>query len=138
MEYGDLMHETLLVAHKGFSKLRCKDAFLSYLIGIAIRVLANSNRKKKPEKLSDTSDYVDGNMKTDLRVEIDQLHTALSKLPEGQRESIICFEIVGFSIKEIASLHEVGESAVKQRLRRGRIALAEIMNETSAPVKADK
>jgi len=102
---------------------------LSYLIGIAIRILANNARKMKPERLPEEVDVIDENMKTDLRIEIDQLHKALSKLPEQQKESIILFEIVGFSIKEIAALHKVGESAVKQRLRRGRMALADIMNE---------
>jgi len=123
------MNETLIKAYHGFDKLRNKKAFLSFLIGIAIRILANANRKKRPERMPDSSDFVDGSIKTDLMMEIDQLHQAISQLPDGQRESIILFEINGFSIKEIAMMHEVGESAVKQRLRRARQSLSKILNE---------
>ena len=53
------------------------------------------------------------------------LYKALSRLPEQQREAILLFEISGFSIKEIAVLQESSESAIKQRLSRGRQQLLE-------------
>ncbi len=65
------------------------------------------------------------------------MYEALSKLPEHQKESIILYEIIGFSVKEIAELHETGESAVKQRLARGRQKLIELLTETE-PVERKK
>jgi len=56
------------------------------------------------------------------------LHQALSKLPEVQKEAIILYEISGFSIKEIATIQDASEPAVKQRLKRGREKLVEILN----------
>ena len=55
------------------------------------------------------------------------LHKALAILPENQKECIILFEISGFSIKEIMAIQNVSESAVKQRLKRGRAKLVEIL-----------
>jgi RNA polymerase sigma-70 factor (ECF subfamily) len=56
------------------------------------------------------------------------LYAALNVLPEIQKESVILFEIVGYSIKEIAVLHRVSENVVKQRLFRGRNQLKQILN----------
>jgi RNA polymerase sigma-70 factor (ECF subfamily) len=61
-------------------------------------------------------------------MDIHFLYLALQQLPEEQRECIILFEISGFSIKEIAQTQQAGESAVKQRLKRGREKLIEILH----------
>jgi len=44
-----------------------------------------------------------------------------------QRESIVLFEITGFSIKEIVEIQDDSVSSVKQRLRRGRERLEKIL-----------
>ena len=49
MDYKDLMNDTLLVAYQKFESLKSKEAFLSFLFGISIRLLANNNKKKKAE-----------------------------------------------------------------------------------------
>jgi RNA polymerase sigma factor (sigma-70 family) len=60
------------------------------------------------------------------------LHVALAQLVEEQREAIILFEIAGFSIKEIVEIQAVSQSAVKQRLKRGREKLVEILTHESS------
>ncbi len=136
MEHGDLMNESLLIAFEKFDRLKEKKAFLSFLFGIAIRVLSNSKRKKKPiVSLNAKHNNYESTERTEQLTDVSFLHEALALLPEEQRESLILFEISGFSIKEIAKLHGVGESAVKQRLRRGRIKLSEILKVKSSPVK---
>ena len=46
MEYPDLMNESLLVAWDKLDTLRSDKAFLSFLFGIAIRLLAKNKRKR--------------------------------------------------------------------------------------------
>ncbi len=41
MDYKDLINESLLIAFEKFYSLKSEKAFLSFLIGISIRVLAN-------------------------------------------------------------------------------------------------
>ena len=53
------------------------------------------------------------------------LYKALNTLPTNQKEALILFEISGFSIKEVCEIQKSSESAVKQRLKRGRVALAD-------------
>jgi len=131
MEYRDLMNETLLIAFDKFDSLRSKDAFLSFLFGISVRVLSNNHQKKKEVQLIENgreektlNSIADGEALTDVHF----LYEALAMLNEEQRESIILFEISGFSIKEIATIQNSTESSVKQRLRRGRIKLNSILN----------
>lgn len=132
MDFKDLMHDTLLIAYKKFDHLLHPKAFLSFLFGISIRVLANANKKQKAELWNNDQEaykVMQTNDQTDKNTDVSLLYAALSKLPENQREAIILYEIVGFSIKEIAELHKSGESAVKQRLARGRQKLIVLLTE---------
>ncbi|MDX2359282.1 MAG: RNA polymerase sigma factor [Crocinitomicaceae bacterium] len=130
MEYNDLMNDTLLIAFEKFDTLRNQKAFLSFLCGISVRVIGNHHQKKKEYRIhkedqvfSIPDRHADAQRDTDVHY----LYQALASLNEDQREGIILFEITGFSIKEIAEIQGASESAVKQRLKRGREKLIEIM-----------
>lgn len=130
MPTEDLINETLLLAYQKIDSLRDESAFLSFLIGISARVLANAKRKKKAKTATDDfvlQQYADPNNLLEQQSEVEFLHQALARLPEAQREAIILFEITGFSIKEITAIQDCSESAVKQRLFRGRKELARIV-----------
>ena len=133
-EYRDLMNDTLVIAFQKFSELKSEKAFLSFLFGISVRVLSNQHKKRKETNQLDDDQFLNipSDSRTDSDADIYLLHKALSKLPEEQKESIILFEITGFSIKEIAGLHNVSVSAVKQRLVRGRKKLTRLL--TDAPI----
>lgn len=140
LDFRDLINESLLVAFEKFEQLRSKEAFLSFLIGVSIRILANNNRKKQEEYVYEINQFEylkDVGITPDNQADIHFLYQALSLLSEEQRESIILFELSGFSIKEIAEIHQVGESAVKQRLKRGREKLAELLTHTSSLKKGE-
>jgi len=133
MPYEDLMNETLLVAYQKIDQLKKRPSFLSFLIGISIRILANSRRKKRAIATS-FEDYPYSNYpvqqdETARFSEVELLHFALAKLPKQQREALILFEITGFSIKEIVKIQDSRISAVKQRLARGRKELARILEQ---------
>lgn len=130
MDYEDLMNETLIVAFEKFSSLRTPDSFLSFLIGISIRILANHSKKRK-EIIGNglDVDIPDTSMNAEVWTDVHFLHKALRMLEDNQRECLILFEITGFSIKEIAAIQDSSESAIKQRLRRARMRLKEILVE---------
>lgn len=130
--FKDLMHDALVVAYERFDSLKNDGAFLHFLFGIAIRLLANENRKISSERLSDhmqAYNYSVESDRTDKLLEINLLYDAISQLPDLQKESIILFEISGFSIREVAELQQSSQDAVKQRLVRGRKKLLELMTE---------
>jgi RNA polymerase sigma factor (sigma-70 family) len=72
-------------------------------------------------------------MSQEVHADTHFLHLALSQLPVAQKECVILFEISGFKIKEIAEIQSVSEDAVKQRLKRGRERLQEILTYVAKP-----
>ncbi|MEO9485483.1 MAG: RNA polymerase sigma factor [Ekhidna sp.] len=126
--YEDLMNDCLLVAYDKLDSIKDHEAFLRFLIGISRRLLANASRKMKPEPMAESMDPSErDNAETSMKVQF--LHWCLSKLPEPQKEALVLYEIVGFSIKEIAESMEVTEANVKKRLSRGRQKLKEVVAE---------
>jgi RNA polymerase sigma-70 factor (ECF subfamily) len=129
MDHQDLINETLLIAFQKLSSLRSEKYFLSFLIGISVRILSNNHKKKKEEAwpIHQGFDVEDQNADTSRNAEVYLLYQAIGLLPEDQKECLILFEISGFSIKEIMQIQDVSESAVKQRLRRARLKLLELL-----------
>lgn len=130
MDFRDLMNETLMVAFEKFDSLRSKEAFLSFLFGISIRIIGNHHQKRRTERFHENDrikEVMDLNANSQKDADVHFLHVALSQLNEDQRECLILFEISGFSIKEIMEIQQSSESAVKQRLKRGREKLLEIL-----------
>lgn len=130
MDYRDLMNDSLVVAYEKFDSLRSNEAFLSFLFSICVRVLGNYHQKKREIRIPEGKMHLevhDKNANPQSHADIHYLYEALAQLPEKQRESIILFEISGFSIREITVIQNASESAVKQRLKRGREKLMEIL-----------
>lgn len=130
MEADDLISETVLCALEKFDKIKNKEAFLSFLFSVATNILNKKNRRLKYRAEYHESvafivkdEGIDAATKMDVAI----LYEALNELPTLQKEAIILFEISGFSIKEIAKIQCANISAVKQRLKRGRTALALIL-----------
>jgi RNA polymerase sigma-70 factor (ECF subfamily) len=129
MDYKDLMHDTIVIAFQKFDSNVEPKTFLSFLFGISIRVLAN-NKRRDVKNSAHQFFLAQKDISYDQGIEkeeIEHLYTALNLLSEIQKECLILFEIVGYSLKEIAELHETNENTVKQRLRRGRIQLKSIL-----------
>ena len=127
MEAEDLIAESVLKALENFHKVKDKKAFLSFMFSIAKNIVNNKYRRLKfkgtyNEKYAVT--IPDEGMDVETKHDIEILYKMLNELPEKQKEAIILFEISGFSIKEVADIQKAKESAVKQRLKRGRENLA--------------
>lgn len=130
--FKDIMHDTLIVAFEKFDILKSQEAFLYFLFGIATRILSNQRKKMRPIY---TDNFNHNNLQlstheapVERQIEIRHLYEQLDKLDNETRDCIILFEISGFSIKEIMTIQNASESAVKQRLSRGRKQLTELMN----------
>lgn len=134
MEFRDLMNETLMIAFRKLDQLKSDEAFLSWLFSISVRVLANQHRKIRESAIVDEQQLhsLVATNRTDSDAEVYLLHQALALLPDVQKEAIILFEISGFSVKEIAVMQAASESAVKQRLSRGRQRLTSMLTSVSA------
>lgn len=139
--YEDLMNETLLIAYQKIKDLENPASFLSFLIGISRKLLANSRKKMRAQNGIDeliTRTIPDPHNQIEKANDIELLHYSLSKLPALQQEALILYEITGFSIREIGKVQDSSESAVKQRLSRGRKSLKQIVSKTLSLKKGER
>ncbi len=130
MDFRDILNDSLVIAYEKFETLKSKDAFLSFLFSICVRVVGNNYQKKREtnvEKNQFIFELSDKSADPQSAADIFYLYQALAQLSDDQRECIILFEISGFSIREIMEIQNSSESAVKQRLKRGREKLVEIL-----------
>lgn len=131
-EAKDLIQDTILVAFENFDKLRKPDSFLFFLCGISKRLFLRKFRKRKYEgelnEINITQCITDNSGEQNADVQI--LYKALTLLPIDQREALVMFEIMGFSLKEIQD-HQGGTlSGVKSRVARAREKLIGMFSET--------
>lgn len=129
MDYKDLMNESLLIAFEKFDTLQKEGSFLPYLIGVSRRIVGNYLQKKKTEKYQTYFETTiqDEQSCPSEKADIHFLHLALSELSDEKREALLLFEIIGLRVLEIAAIQQVSEDAVRQRLKRGRDQLANIL-----------
>jgi RNA polymerase sigma-70 factor (ECF subfamily) len=125
----DVLSETILAAYENFEKVKNTDTFLYYLFTIASRLAKKRDRRKKFWGIFDSSaaNLVASDHNSESQMAVNELYTALDKLPIKQRDAITLFEISGFSIKEIAEFQDSTLSGVKSRLMRARNQLTTLL-----------
>ncbi len=126
----DIIHETVSIAFQQFDKIRHKEAFLSYLFTIAVRVHRQyqAYSKRTAEVQEDFWEYMcDSSVSPETAADYRALYEALDKLPEQQREAVVMFELLGFSMKEIQKVQGGTLVSVKVRISRARKKLAHIL-----------
>ncbi|MEL7120561.1 MAG: RNA polymerase sigma factor [Bacteroidota bacterium] len=123
MSTEDLMQEAILIALKGYDRIKDKDKLLGYLIGIVNNLVSNLKRRQKfqGDWKESQLDYLEDNISDPgLILDIQYLHTCIKRLPQLQQEALILFELCGLSIQEIAEIQQANEGTVKTRIHRAR------------------
>ncbi len=124
----ELLSETLYQAFKGFHDLKSHEAFLSYVFTIASRVFYKSVRNKDDFVEDFDFDRLTNNeIEPDVMLDITFLRQSMNELSDDYKETLVLFEIEGFSRKEISHILGVSEETIKSRLFRARKKLAELM-----------
>lgn len=132
----DVLAETFYKAYRNFDALREISAIKSWLFTIARREFYEMRQKNtRTEFLTDESEeeFTDSAPPPDQRADVSFLHEALERLPAKQKEALLLFEVYGFSLAEIQEMQQDSLSAVKQRLKRGREKLAQMLGAEAIP-----
>jgi len=136
----DLLSETIAEAYQRFNSVRSSEALLSFCFTIATRLHRREQQQSRRltafdstahERLGDTHAQSDN-------ADICLLYAALDTLPYKQREAIIMFEILGFSMKEIHEVQGGTLIAVKVRISRGRSELTRLLSERQSAQTPDR
>jgi RNA polymerase sigma-70 factor, ECF subfamily len=128
----DLIQETIASAFENFEKLRDAESFLFFLFGIARNCHLKQQRRRKffgnqTEIKSSNIEIISDDV--EMRYDVELMHKCIASLNSEQREVILMFHILGFSIREIAENYSITEAAVKNRLMRGREKLRQLLSD---------
>lgn len=133
----DLMQEAVLQAFENFEKLRSHDSFLFFISAIARNICLKSRRRLKfwiDIEKTDADSMPSNNTSADDGLEVQMLYRTIAKLPFNQREALVMFEIMGFSLEEIRQQQGGTLSGVKSRVTRARQSLTKMLNRMPKPV----
>ncbi len=130
---SDMTQEVFCRAFERLSRYEERQQFFSWLYSLALNYAKDWRKKKnkRRRKLAMFSTEAEGNQARPVhaRLEADQaaagLHAALKTLPDDRREMVVLRYRHERSIKELAEIFDLSESAVKMRLHR---ALEDLRN----------
>ncbi len=120
-EADDIAQNAMIKAYLSSASYTDRGQFAAWLHKIAYRTfLDHRKREHHTDSIDVTLQVADTNTASDKNFEYQDLYVALSALPPQERTVLLLFYIQGYSVKEIASITDASDDAVKMRLSRGR------------------
>ena len=121
----DLAQDALVKAYLSCAGYQDKGKFRSWLFKIAYNTFLNHKASLRCTESIDEARTLISNTSTDSSFEHQDLYLALRTLPPKERSAITLLYLNGYNIKEIATITDTSEDAVKKQLSRGRDKLKE-------------
>ena len=127
----DLTQETffrfLRYSSDPVNRFRTPQKCRAYLFAIASNVCRDYFAGHSSEETDELNEELSVPDETNERDLADVIGTALTKLPDAQREAAVLYYYSGFKVREIAAIQNVSVTAVKSRLKMARDSLKLIL-----------
>ena len=116
----DLAQDALVKAYLSCTGYQNQGKFRSWLFKIAYNTFLNHKASLRTTESIDEAQALVSSTSADSPFEHQDLYLALRTLSPKERSAITLFYLNGYSIKEIATITDTSEDAVKKQLSRGR------------------
>lgn len=131
----DLVQDTLMRAWANFASFQEGTNLNAWLFTI-LRNLFNSQYRKLKREVEDADGEYAATLATPAgqegHVALDEMRSALAKLPDDQREAVLLVGASGFSYEEAAEICDCAVGTIKSRVNRARARLADLLFEAGA------
>lgn len=130
-EAEDALQEALLDAWRRIGRFRGDSAFSTWMYRVVTNRCLSMLRRRRPFPAGDASADTPAPDSPERSAEVDAglaaLGAALHELTDDQRVCWVLRELEGLGYTEIAAITGAGEDAVRSRIHRARVRLAEVM-----------
>jgi RNA polymerase sigma-70 factor, ECF subfamily len=123
----DCTQETFINAWRALPKFETRSSLSTWLHRIAVNVSLAKRRKSPPAEPApeDDEEGVAAEWSLETPVEVQEIETAISELPEGARDALVLHALYGYSHGEAAQMLGIAEGTCKAQLHRARKLLRE-------------